>query len=156
MDWGDTPAWAAFVLSGVALWVSIKARQDGKRSADASERSADAAEGALADQRRAEAERKQAELEAARPRVELAVDHVNRDLYRLRNDGTAPAMNIVFEEEDLPYVFRLRGTGEVSLKGGEAIDFLMAGSSGAPVPPQLFAKWDGQDELVPLRVPPKR
>ncbi|MGW9437962.1 hypothetical protein [Streptomyces sp. NPDC055607] len=152
MSWGDASALAAVLVSIAAAIVAIKARGDGKRSADAAVRSADIAEAALADQRRLEAERRAAEAEAARPRVHLLVEHMDKELYRLKNDGTAPALNIVFEEEDLPYVFRLKGTGEVSLRGGEAIDFLMAGS----LPPQLFAKWDGQEEYVPLRVPPKR
>lgn len=80
---------------------------------------------------------------------------MDKDLYRLQNDGTAPALNITFDDEDLPPVFRLRGTGDVSLQPNEAIDFLMAGSMGRPMPPQLFARWEGQTEVVPLRIPPK-
>lgn len=53
-------------------------------------------------------------------------------------------------------MFRLRGTGEVSLNQGETIEFLMAGSMGLPILPQLFARWDGQDERVQVRVPPER
>ncbi|MCM8555376.1 hypothetical protein [Streptomyces sp. STCH 565 A] len=155
MELGDIPAWVACVLAAAAFIVSWKARGDGKRSATASERSAKTAEDALALQRREAEERRQAEAEAARPRVQLRLEHVNKDAYRLCNDGTAPARNIVFDDEELPAVFRLRGTGEVSLEAHEAIEFLMAGSMGKPLPPQLFAKWDGQDAYVPLRVPPK-
>jgi pyruvate/2-oxoglutarate dehydrogenase complex dihydrolipoamide acyltransferase (E2) component len=170
MDWGDAPAWAAIVVSVGAVIVSLKARGDGnraataaensvtesKRSADAAEVSARVAEETLADQRREAAERRAAEAAAAVPRAHLKVRHVSKDLYRLENDGTGPALDITFEQDDLPPVFRLRNTGEVSLQADEAIDFLMAGTWGAPVPPQLFARWQGQDELVPLRVPPKR
>ncbi|MFJ6578400.1 hypothetical protein ACIQMY_20815 [Streptomyces sp. NPDC091368] len=156
MDWGDGSALGALLISGAALIVAVKARGDGKKSANAAERSAIAAEETLADQRREAAERRSAEEEASRPRVHLALEHVDRDVYRLMNDGNASALNIVFDEEELPYIFKLRGTGEVSLRAGEAIDFLMAGAGDAAVPPQLFAKWDGQQELVPIRVPRKR
>jgi hypothetical protein len=149
---GDIPAWLALLLSGGAFWVSIKARGDSKTSAQASVRSAVAAEGALALQRQEAEARRLAEEEAARPRVGLRLAHVEKDAYRLCHDGTAPARNIVFEGEEMPYVFTLRGTGEVSLEAGEAIEFLMAGG----VPPQLFVRWDGRDEVVPVRVPPKR
>ncbi|MFJ2017153.1 hypothetical protein [Streptomyces nodosus] len=149
VDWGVAPAWAALAVSVGALWVSLKVRGDGKRSADAAERSALAAEHTLARQ-------VQAEEEATRPRVVLHLEHVDKDAYRLCNEGTASARNIVFQDEELPAVFRLRGTGEVSLNQGEAIEFLMAGSMGLPIPPQLFARWDGQNEWVPVRVPPKR
>lgn len=148
MNWGDVPAWGALAVSGIAIWISIKARGDGRVSADAALRSAVAAEETLAAQQRAEAE-------AAMPRVHLVVSHIDKDLYRLQNDGTATASNIVFDQDDLPPVFRLRGTGEVTLNAGEAIDFLMAGSMGSAVPPQLFARWDGQDPAVPVRVPRK-
>lgn len=152
MDWGDVPAWAAFILSGVAIVVTWKARGDGKRSADASERSAAVAEAALAEQRAEAEERRRKEEEADRPRVELLCNHVTKDLYRLANEGTAPARNITFHQDDLPAVFRLNDGDEVSLNPGEAVDFLMAGSWGKPVPPQLFACWEGQDTPVPVRV----
>lgn len=169
MDTGDIPGWIALAFAAGALYVSWKARRDGRRSADASERSAkaaedsvaesrrsaDAAEAALADQREEAERRRLAEEEAARPRAHLTLDHVNKDLYRLQNDGTAPALHIQFQEEDLPAVFRLRGAEDVSLEADEAVDFLMAGSMGLPMPPQLFARWEGQEEWVTLRIPPK-
>ncbi|MFJ2477099.1 hypothetical protein ACIOWI_29695 [Streptomyces sp. NPDC087659] len=165
MDMGDAPGWVALAFAAAALYVSWKARRDGRRSADASERSAkaaedsvaesrrsaDAAEAALADQRHEAERRRLAEEEAARPRAHLVLGHVTKDLFRLQNDGTGAALGIRFDDTDLPYVFKLRGTGDVSLNAGEAIDFLMAGD----LPPQVFARWDGQDEWVPLRVPPK-
>ncbi|MEV5182882.1 hypothetical protein AB0K88_24290 [Streptomyces werraensis] len=138
MEWGDVPGWGALLLSIGALVVSLRAQRDGKRAADVAEKTL--------------AREVAAEEEAARPRVDLRLEHEEKDAYKICNDGTAPARNIVFDGEELPYVFTLRGTGEVSLEPGEAMGFLMAGG----VPPQLFAKWDGQDVYVPLRVPPKR
>ncbi|MGW3100221.1 hypothetical protein ACWDCC_43070 [Streptomyces sp. NPDC001102] len=138
MGWGDAPGWGALVFSAGALWVSLKAQRDGKRAADV-------AEATLARQ-------VAAEEESARPRVELRIEHGQKDAYRLRNNGTASARDIVFKDEELPYVFGLKGGEKVSLERGEAVAFLMAGS----IPPQLFARWDGQDEWVPVRIPPKR
>ncbi|MFF7313363.1 hypothetical protein [Streptomyces sp. NPDC008137] len=138
MGWGDALGLAALLVSVGALVVSLRAQRDGRRAADV-------AEAAFARQ-------VAADEEAARPRVVLRLEHVEKDAFRLCNDGTAPARNITFDGEELPYVFTLRGTGEVSLEQGEAVEFLMAGG----VPPQLFARWDGQEELAPLRVPPKR
>ncbi|MEU9631568.1 hypothetical protein AB0D89_32900 [Streptomyces luteogriseus] len=137
MEWGDAPGWGALLFSAAALWVSLKAQKDGKRAADV-------AEATLARQIAAEEE-------AARPRVDLRLEHEVKDAYRLRNDGAAPARNVVFKDQELPYIFGLKGNEEVSLEQGEAVAFLMAGS----IPPQLFAQWDGQEEWVPVRVPPK-
>ncbi|MGW8624277.1 hypothetical protein C0R01_11175 [Streptomyces albidoflavus] len=155
MELGDVPAWLALALSAAAIAISVKAQRDGRRSADASERSAKAAEETLADQRRQEADRRAAEEAAAVPRALLRVTHVSRDLFRLHNDGTGAAHNVTFVEEDLPAVFRLKGAGDVSLQAGEAVDFLMAGAWGKPIPPQLFAKWEGQVEPLPIQVPPR-
>lgn len=138
MEWGDAPGWTALLVSVGALVVSLRAQRDGKRAADVAEATF--------------ARQVAAEEEAARPRVDLRLEHEAKDAYRLRNDGAAPARSIVFKDQELPYVFGLKRGEEVSLEQGEAVSFLMAGS----IPPQLFAQWDGQEEWVPLRIPPKR
>ncbi|MER7816952.1 hypothetical protein [Streptomyces sp. NPDC096153] len=181
MDMGDMPAWAALVVSVGAVAVSLKARGDGSRAADAAEksvteakRSADASEQAvtearrssdaaersaavaeetLADQRREAAERRAAEAETNRPRAVLKIEHANKAKWHLMNHGTAAAENIVCVDE----VDALIGdwpTG-LSLPPGEIHDFMMAGSMQASIPSVLRVKWDGQDEPVPLRVPPR-
>ncbi|GGP35108.1 hypothetical protein ACWDY7_01440 [Streptomyces calvus] len=181
MDMGDVPAWAALVVSVGAVVVSLKARSDGsraadaaeksvieakrsadaseqavveaRRSSDASERSAAVAEETLEDQRREAAERRAAEAEANRPRAALCIEHANKAMWHLANYGTGPAENIVCVDEveamidDWP--------AGLSLAPGEVHDFMMVGSMQASIPPVLRVKWDGQDEPVPLRVPPR-
>ncbi|MCX5239773.1 hypothetical protein OG824_31690 [Streptomyces prunicolor] len=158
MNWGDVPAWAAFVLSGVAVWVSVKARGDGKKSADASAtsaqasvRSAVAAEGALALQRQEFNERRAAEAEASRPRVDLRIEYVGGDRYRVVNHGEAPAENVRFVQPPE----QAHGLNEVlSLARNEGHDFYVLGSAGLDIPTSLKAVWDGQTEAVTLRMPP--
>ncbi|MFC8238940.1 hypothetical protein [Streptomyces sp. NPDC057284] len=174
MDWGDAPAWAAFALSGGALWISIKARGDGKRSADAAEasveearesraearrsgdaaeRSAIAAEETLADQRREADDRRSAEAEANRPRPELSIEHSRKAVWQLINSGTAAARQIRCTE--LPTAMARGLEGGITLEPGEVSEFMMAASMGSPIPPVLRFVWEGQDQPVPLRVPPR-
>lgn len=160
MEWGDAPAWAVLVLSAGAFVVSIKARQDGRRSADASAksadaavRSADAAEATLADQRRAAEEERRARLEAEQPRPDVRVEYVSGDTWALRNTGSAPAVAVTVGERDWP-----PGTERPvgwELACGEARPFMMAGDMAHPVPAQLWLAWSGQREPVARRVPPR-
>ncbi|MEU4034458.1 hypothetical protein [Streptomyces collinus] len=180
MDMGDVPAWAALVVSVAAVAVSLKARGDGRRSADAAEksvteakrsaaaseqavvearrssdaaeRSAAVAEETLADQRHEAAERRAAEAEANRPRAALKIEHANKAKWHLVNYGAAAAENIICVDE-VEAVIGKWPTG-LSLHPGEIHDFMMVGSMQASIPAVLRVKWDGQGEPVPLRVPP--
>ncbi|MER5831229.1 hypothetical protein ABT116_10410 [Streptomyces sp. NPDC002130] len=154
MDWGDTPAWVACALSAGAFIVSLKARGDGKESARAAVRSANAAEAALAEQRLAAEEQRAADAEAARPQPELVVEYSRGSMYRLCNYGTGPALKVTVLEQDLPPVVRNRPIDR-DLQPDEAHEFIMTGTLGGPVPPQVYVTWDGQDSPVPLRVPPR-
>lgn len=159
MDWGDVPAWAALVLSAMAVGVSIKARGDGKKSAsaavtsaDASVRSADAAEAALALQRQETDERRAAEEEAARPRVILVLERTGQRQFVLRNVGTATAEGVTITQAGEPQQGRDLPEG-VTLHRGEGHPFFVVASTGLPMPTRIYVKWDGQDEPVPLGVP---
>ncbi len=167
MNWGDAPAWAAITVSLAAIVVSLKARGDGRRSADAAEqsvqesrrsgdaaeRSAAAAEEALADQRREAAERRAVEEEVNRPRAKLAIEHATKARWQLINRGTATAEDVRCLEE-VPAMVRPWPDG-LSLAPGELHDFMMAGSMQRAIPSVIRFLWDGQDEPVPLRVPPR-
>ncbi|MDT0387853.1 hypothetical protein [Streptomyces dubilierae] len=157
MDWGDIPAWLAFALSGGALWVSIKARGDGRKSADASAtsaeasvRSAAAAEEALALQRQEAEARRAAEEEAARPRVDLRIEWVKGSKYRIVNYGDAAAANIRCLNTN---GFSRGLTEPISLGRHTAHEFIMSGSMQEPKPPYLRLVWDGQEEPVHLLMP---
>ncbi|MFD8075841.1 hypothetical protein ACFV3E_24690 [Streptomyces sp. NPDC059718] len=140
MDWGDIPAWAAFVLAAVATVISVKARSDGKRAADA-------AEGALALQR-AEAEERR---EAARPRAEFTLERRSVNAFTLRNVGSATAEGVSVLADGLPPIVR-EVPRQVSLQPGVGHDFTMAGSSDGRVPTHIRVVWDGQEEPVALPV----
>lgn len=174
MDWGDAPAWAAFALSSGALWISFKARGDGKRSADAAEasvveaqesraearrsgdaaeRSAIAAEETLADQRREAEARRAAEAEANRPRADLVIEHSHKAKWLLINRGTGTAANVRLSN-DVPALIGV-WPDPLELPPGEAHDFMMAGAMGAPIPSVIRVVWEGQADPVPLLVPPR-
>ncbi|MFJ8049843.1 hypothetical protein [Streptomyces luteogriseus] len=157
MDWGDIPAWFAFLLSGGALWVSIKARGDGKKSAsasatsaEASVRSAVAAEEALALQRQEAEARRAAEEEAARPRVDLKIEWVRKNTYRVVNFGDAPAANITCLNAP---EFSRNLNEPFSLERHGAHEFLALGTMQSRKPTALRVVWDGQEEPVQLLMP---
>ncbi|MFG2933666.1 hypothetical protein [Streptomyces achromogenes] len=154
MELGDIPARVACAFSAAALVISMKARGDGRKSAEAAVRSADAAEAALTEQRREAEERRQAEIEAARPRPDLVVEHTGEHRYRLCNYGTGPASKVTVLEQDLPPFVRELPV-DIDLAPGEAHEFFMRATMGGPVPPQIYVTWDGQESPVPLRVPPR-
>ena len=159
MDWGDVPAWAALAFSGGALWVSFKARGDGRKSADASAtsaaasvRSAVAAEEALALQRREAEERRAAEEEAARPRVAWTVERPDVRRFVLRNAGTAVAEGVTITQAGEPGQGRELPEG-VTLHPGEGHPFSIVNALGLDFPTRIYVKWDGQEEPVALGVP---
>ena len=157
MDWGDMPAWLALALSGGALWVSIKARGDGKKSANASAtsaeasvRSAVAAEEALALQRQEAEARRLADEEAARPRVLLRIERVAQQRFRMLNLGDAPAHSVTVLDPPRSS----NGLAEpFELGPHSAHPFGMLGYAGSPIPNALRVTWDGQPEPVSLLVP---
>ncbi|WP_237302682.1 hypothetical protein [Streptomyces sp. S063] len=179
LEWGDWPAWLACLFAAIALWISIRAQKDGRRSANASEtsataaqasvtaaqasveearlsrlaseRSATVAEETLADQRREAAERRAAEEEANRPRPRFLIEIIGRNQYRLRNVGTGPATGITVAARDEPYI--MGRIHDVALVPREAFPFTMVGAAGAPIPGTLYVTWDGQTEEVAVAVP---
>ncbi|PVC65433.1 hypothetical protein DBP18_32215 [Streptomyces sp. CS081A] len=123
-----------------------------RRSSDAAERSATAAEETLADQRREAAERRRQEEETHRPRVKLRIEHRNRAVWELINYGTARAENV--RCLDAPGARDEWPVG-LSVAAGDVYPFMMAGSMQDPVPSVLRVVWEGHDEPVLLRVPPR-
>jgi hypothetical protein len=154
MDWGDMPAWLALALSGGALWVSFKARGDGKKSANASAtaaeasvRSAVAAEEALALQRQEAEARRVADEEAAQPRVLLRIERLSQQRFRMLNVGDAPAAGVTVLDPPRSS----NGLSEpFELAPHSAHAFGMLGYAGSPIPHALRVTWDGQAEPVSL------
>ncbi len=123
-----------------------------RRSSDAAERSATAAEETLADQRREAAERRRQEEEDNRPRAQFRIEHRNKAVWELINYGTAPAENI--RCLDAPGA-RDEWPPSLSVAAGDVYSFMMVGSMQEAVPSVLRIVWEGQDEPVLLRVPPR-
>lgn len=172
MDMGDAPGWVGAGLGLAAFIVSLRSVKHSKRAADAAEgsataaeqsvvetrrssdaaeRSATAAEETLADQRREAADRRRQEEEANRPRAEFRIEHRSKAVWELVNYGTARAENVrcldaLGARDEWP---------ALSVAAGDVYRFMMVGSMGAPVPSVLRVVGDGQDEPVPLRVPPR-
>ncbi|MFF9238401.1 hypothetical protein ACF1AY_15910 [Streptomyces sp. NPDC014776] len=153
MDWGDAPAWGALLVSLGAAAISIRALRHSERAAAAAERSAAADEAALAQQRAEAAERRAAEAEAARPRPSLVVHHHDRELYHLVNEGTGPADGVRFVGE-LPTSV-IDAPNGVTLKPGGVHPFYIAPDFGSPDVSAVQVSWDGLQEPLLLRVPPK-
>ncbi|MFF8360303.1 hypothetical protein ACF063_43370 [Streptomyces chartreusis] len=100
-----------------------------------------------------DSDRRAAEEEANRPRVVLGFEHANKARWQLVNNGTATAMNVRITET----FGAMHGTWPegLSLAPGEVYDFMMSGSMQEAVPSVIRVVWDGQEEPVPLRVPPR-
>ncbi|MFF5448758.1 hypothetical protein [Streptomyces sp. NPDC012888] len=163
---GEAPGWVGAVLGLAALLVSLRSLRYGRRSADAArdavvearrsgvaaERSAAAAEGALADRRNEVAERRAAEEEARRPRARLRIEHRTKAVWELVNHGDADAGNVRCLDASGA---REEWPEGLTIPAGHAHQFMMVGCMSAPVPSVLRVVWDGQEEPVPLRVPPR-
>lgn len=137
MDWADAPAWAALVVSIVAVAITALARKDGRRAADA-------AEAALAEQRAANAPRVRLELESG--------EYFGR--FHLRNYGDLSACNIRMLEDLLPggQVW----PDDVTLRPHEAHTFVLAPGLIMNAPPHLRFVWDGQEDPVAVAIPAHR
>ncbi|MGW0121843.1 hypothetical protein [Streptomyces sp. NPDC003327] len=173
MDMRDAPGWVGAGLGLAAFVVSLRSVKHSKRAADAAEgsataaeqsvvetrrssdaaeRSATAAEETPADQRREAAQRRRQEDEANRPRAEFRIEHRDKAVWELINHGTAAAENV--RCLDAPGA-RDEWPPGLSTAAGDVYPFMMAGSMQEPIPSVLRVVWEGQDEPVLLRVPPR-
>ncbi|MFI1185717.1 hypothetical protein [Streptomyces californicus] len=109
-----------------------------RRSSDAAERSATAAEETPADQRHEVAQR---------PRAEFRIEHRDKAIWELINYGTAAAENVRCSRRSGRMAARPlhRGGGRVSVHDGRVRTHSSV----------LRVVWEGQDEPVLLRVPPR-
>lgn len=150
MEWGDVTGSVAIAISLGAFVVSIKARQDSKRSVAAAERSAAADEAALLLGQREAEERRAVAEEAVRPKTQLVVEHVKDVYYQVRNAGNAMAEGIT-----LAAMENLQAPENVTLLSGETFGIRLLPAWGHPLPSGLRATWHGQSEPVVLPVPPR-
>ena len=153
MDWGDAPAWGALLLSAGAIVVSLKARDDGKRAADAAENSASdgrrSADAAVRGVEIANASL-QLQLEALKPQVVLRIEAPGRGVLRLINRGDAPAVGLALSEEDAANVHWDEPLGDV-LEPQDGREFQVANAAD-PIRRLRFT-WDGQEGPVAVPLP---
>lgn len=160
VDWGDAPAWAALVISAVAVVLATRGQRRSNAAADrsalasersvaASERSAVAAEQAVAIQAQQVAEASA----AAAPKVELVIQRGSGSAYLLRNVGQLAATGIVADlaaagshADDLP--------AGIDLVPKQAFKMILEGSFDTPaLPDELWLRWDGQPDFVAVPMP---
>jgi hypothetical protein len=127
IDMGDVPGWTAFVVSGVAVFVAIRANRHARDSADASKdsavsarRSADAAE------RQAEAQEKA--LPPPPPLVAWEIEHLSKQGYALRNVGLGTAAGVKIDLDRAPAV--MLDDDEDTIPARASLRFLIAPSLG--------------------------
>lgn len=143
MSWGDAPGWAALVVAIGALWVSLLARRDSRRSADADE-------AAVALQRAEAEERRQAAL----PKPEFRIERQGANAFLLRNVGTGPAPGVQILTDGLPRLTRhLPIPDGTTLVPEAAYSFVMAGSWGRGLPTHVMVTWFGLPEPVAVALP---
>jgi hypothetical protein len=152
LDMGDVPGWTAFIISGVAVLVAIRANRHARNSADASKDSAGSA------RRSADAAERQAvAAEKALPPpplpVEWKLQHVGRERYALRNAGTATATGVRIDMDRAPAVV-LEDEDPVTVLPNASWSFLISPSLDQSHPRELWISWDAQREPVPVPVPP--
>lgn len=150
-DWGNVPGWIAVGISAIgsiiAICISRKAKNAAERSATAAEKSA--ANGARSAGTAAEA--LQLQQQAATPKVDLRIHQAGRSVYRLQNDGDAPAQALDLHPDDdvrLQWENDQRPTG---LAPGASADFFAA--SPANKPSSLRIKWAGRADYAHVPMP---
>ncbi|MFT2014621.1 hypothetical protein ACMA1D_02050 [Streptomyces sp. 796.1] len=82
------------------------------------------------------------------------MEHVRGSNFRVLNRGAATAAGVVFLDEGRPALFGWPDE-PVTLAGGSSHLLSMQGAGGKRMPVQLLVTWEGQEEPVPLQVPPR-
>ncbi|MFJ6198852.1 hypothetical protein [Micromonospora sp. NPDC092111] len=172
VDWGDAPAWAAFLVSLGSGAIALFALKYAKTSAQASEISAKAAV------RQAAAAERQVELAeaaadagvsppdkrpdswteggnmegAAPPYVAWWVEQRSKNTYVLRNIGTDTAREVEIDQSRIKCVVRCAAKVEEIAPNASTEIFLIP-MYGGPKPNELWVRWEGHPEWKAVPVP---
>ena len=151
-----------FAVAAAALFTAAGAWRAGHRSANATEDSAAAARDSAAEAKRSadaaihgvEIANSSLQLQQAamQPKAKLRIDRINTGVWRLVNEGTGPAENLSFLDEDQDIVRWYDPLGD-RLAVGESRD-LRAVEMGSP-PPFLRFTWDGHFAPAHIPCPPQ-
>ncbi|MEU8430360.1 hypothetical protein [Micromonospora sp. NPDC048169] len=174
VDWGDAPAWAAFLISLGSGAIALIALKYAKTSAQASEISAKAAvRQAAAAERQVELAEAAAEaadsgvsppgkrpdswteggsMEAAvLPYVAWWVEQRSKNTYVLRNIGTDIAREVEIDQSRIQCVVR-SATKVDEIPPDASTEIFLIPMYGGPKPNELWVRWEGHPEwkAVPL------
>ncbi|WP_258940799.1 hypothetical protein [Actinomadura luteofluorescens] len=154
IDWSDSPAWVALVLSvgstGIATWAALesrKSRQATEESAEAAKRSAVAAE------RSHELAEKQYR-DSLPPPVKLVVLPLRKNHYQLANYGTETATGVTVDRSNLENLLVIgdEPPKNATIHPGCTLTFSLAPDHDHQVPNEVWVTWDGHPEpqVAPL------
>lgn len=156
MSWRDAPAWIALVISLCSALLSWRVLRWEKQSADAAVRSADEAARANLIAERAldigRAARTTAADEQVPTEVAWRIERGDGDRYVLRNAGRVTAERVYADESRAPRINR-RLPNDSVVQPGAGHDMLLKGSWQHPMPTELYLRWAGQDDWVPVPLP---
>lgn len=153
-DWGNVPGWIAVGFSAIAIGISHASKRASSRSAAASERSAAAAEQSAANGKRSAdtaAEALKLQQQAAQPKVKLTIQSAARGVYRLQNEGDAPAVGLTLIAEDEDQVLWQGGPPASPFPRGDSSEFVIANAANPPT--RLRFTWVGQADPVHVAIP---
>lgn len=154
INWGDAPAWAAFVISIGAAGMAFRGLKWQRMSAEATVKSANAAEKATALTELMVKSQLAGKPDAHQGRdVEWKLERT-KDRFILRNVGAAIATGVNVGGEGVARVSSQLPT-DAAVRPGESVSFMMAGSLAYAVPDEIEVTWGGHPEPVILPVPPR-
>ena len=153
MNWGDVPAWVAFVVALGAAILSLRSLHWEKQSAKAAEKSAnEAARANLIAERALELREQSEPADDPTPQVAWRIERGDGAQHVLRNVGRDVAEHVYVDRSRAPGINRnLPDDSVIRPDAGHAM--LLKGSMQHPLPTELYLRWAGQDEWVAVPLP---
>lgn len=142
--------------AGFAAWSAYEARKARKAAEDSATSSSKAAAAA---ERSADADEKAYELafkqhqEAQPPKIAWRAHQVNKNRYRLVNEGTDDVYGVAVDEGNLGPAREVPNGVTVRGNGGY-VEFVIFATAQTRVPTEILVSWDGHP--VPEQVPLQR
>ncbi|WP_431905587.1 hypothetical protein [Micromonospora carbonacea] len=174
VDWGDTPAWAAFGVSLAGTTVALHAAQSSRSAARSAEisakagvRQAAAAEEQVAIAREALKLAEQQSKTSGTPvhagpvqealtqktsYVAWWLDRRGKTTFSLRNIGNDTARGVNIDRSRIPCMVRIPPHPN-EIPPGASIMLQLIPSFGAPQPSEIWVRWDGHLEWKAVPVP---
>ena len=140
-------------LSVIAIVLSVRSLRWEKTSAEAAMRSANAAEVANQLTKQLLTRENLIERSPDEPgNVQWEITRPSGNLFRLRNIGTDTAEDVTIPAETTSGITRGLPDG-ATLRPNEAVEFLIHGRMGSPIPHTVYLTWRGQEEPIAVPMP---